>query len=339
MLAPMIRIWEPGAEIDGRYRLAEKIGEGGMGSVWRAEHLLLGSPVAVKLLSAHAEQDEESRARFLREAKASAFLRGHNVVQLLDFGVDGKTPYLVMELLEGETLHRRLKRLGGLEVHYAGWMLDQVAYAVGKAHRLGIWHRDLKPANIFLAKEGELETPKILDFGLAKLVSRDGATGITTTAQGMIIGTPFYMSPEQIRGGKKVDHRSDLWSLSIIAYECLTGRRPFESSSLGDLVMAICQEPIPPPSSHGPVPPGFDAWFERAAARDKDERFQSAQDWADALCRVLALPDNYRRHQTAPAAAAARTPASAWEKTIAESPPSAPASEGQATLVIDDVDD
>ncbi|MEQ9322679.1 MAG: serine/threonine-protein kinase, partial [Polyangiaceae bacterium] len=337
----MIRIWEPGVEIDGRYRLAEKIGQGGMGSVWRAEHLMLGTPVAVKLLSAHAEQDEESRARFLREAKASATLRGHNVVQLLDFGVDDTTPYIVMELLEGETLHARLKRLGGLEVVYTGWMLDQIAYAVGKAHRLGIWHRDLKPANVFLEREGDIETPKILDFGLAKLVSREGNPGITTTANGMLIGTPFYMSPEQIRGGKKVDHRSDLWSMSVIAYECITGKRPFQSTSLGDLVMAICQDPIPPPSSHGPVPRGFDDWFARASSREKDERFQTAKDWADALCRVLELPDNYRCHQVRPAATPGRTPASKWEKTLAEDGAQGPPQSalGADTVVIDSNDD
>lgn len=332
-----MRIWEPGVELDGRYRLAEKIGEGGMGAVWRAEHLMLGTPVAVKLLSTHAEQDEASRARFLREAKASATVRGHNVVQLLDFGVDDTTPYLVMELLEGETLQARLKRLGGLEAVYTGWMLDQIAYAVGKAHRLGIWHRDLKPANVFLEREGRLETPKILDFGLAKLVEREGVTGITTTSNGMLIGTPFYMSPEQIRGGKKVDHRSDLWSMSVIAYECITGRRPFQSASLGDLVMAICQDPITPPSSHGPVPAGFDEWFARAAARDKDERFQTAKDWADALCRVLNLPDSYRCHQVTPAATPTRTPASTWDKTLVEhdAPNPPPPSLESPTVVID----
>jgi serine/threonine-protein kinase len=300
----MIRVWESGAEIEGRYRLVEKIGEGGVGSVWRAEHMLLGTPVAIKLLSAHAEQDDDSRARFLREARANAFTRGHNVVQLLDFGVVGRgIPYLVMELLEGENLHQRLGRLRGLDASYTAWMLDQVAYAVGKAHRMGIWHRDLKPANIFLHFEDEIETPKVLDFGLAKLVSPEGVPGVTTTSTGMVLGTPFYMSPEQIRGGKHVDHRSDLWSMSIIAYECMTGVRPYEKSSLGDLVMAICQDPIPPPSTKGPVPDGFDDWFARATDRDKDERFQSAQDWADALCRVLGLADEQRRHRAAPAPA------------------------------------
>ncbi|MCA9619687.1 MAG: serine/threonine protein kinase [Myxococcales bacterium] len=285
----MIRVWEPGAEIDARYRLVERIGHGGMGSVWRAEHLMLGTPVAIKVLSAHAEADEDLRARFLREAKAAATLRGTNVVQLLDFGFDGRTPYLVMELLVGDTLSERLKRLGGLDVTYAGWVLDQVARAIAKAHRLGVLHRDLKPANIFLARDEDLEVPKILDFGLAKIANPPGVSGITTTAAGEILGTPFYMSPEQIRGGKRSDHRSDLWALSIIAYECVTGRRPFEATALGDLVLCICQDPIPPPSTHGPVPPGFDAWFARATEREKEDRFQSASEWADTLCAVLGL--------------------------------------------------
>jgi serine/threonine protein kinase len=299
----MIRIWKPGAEVDGRYRLAEIIGEGGVGSVWRAEHLMLGSPVAVKVLSAHAEADDESRARFLREAKASAALRGSNVVQLLDFGVDDETPFLVMELLEGENLQQRLDRLRGLDPLHTAWMLDQVAQTVGKAHKLGILHRDLKPANIFLANDGDVETPKLLDFGLAKLISSTGIPGITTTSAGVVLGTPFYMSPEQIRGGKTADHRSDLWSLSVIAYECITGRRPFSSTSLGDLVLSICQDPIAPPSEIGPVPPGFDEWFARGTERDKQARFQSATEWADSLCRVLQLPDDRRRHLGVPPAA------------------------------------
>ena len=128
--------------------------------------------------------------------------------------------------------------------------------------------------------------------------------------------------------------------MSVIAYECITGKRPFQSTSLGDLVMAICQDPIPPPSTHGPVPRGFDDWFERATSRDKDERFQTAKDWADALCRVLELPDNYRCHQVSPAASPSRTPASKWEKTLAEhdAPQVPPSSLGADTVVMDPED-
>ena len=333
----MIRVWEPGAEIDGRYRLVEPIGQGGMGSVWKAEHLMLGTPVAVKVLSAHAEGDEELRARFLREAKAAATLRGTNVVQLLDFGFDGPTPYIVMELLVGETLSARLKRLGGLDVHYTGWVLDQVSRAIGKAHRLGVLHRDLKPANIFLARDENLEVPKILDFGLAKIAAPPGVTGITTTAAGEILGTPFYMSPEQIRGGKRTDHRSDLWALAVIAHECITGKRPFTATALGDLVLCICQDPIPPPSTHGPVPPGFDAWFARATQRDKDARFRSATEFGDALCAVLGIPDSQRTQFARPAHTAmpsATTPLRGTNPGAAR--PRAPGFDPAATIVMDD---
>jgi len=165
--------------------------------------------------------------------------------------------------------------------------VTHIGRAVARAHEAGIVHRDLKPENVFLIRNEDEEIAKVLDFGVAKVsVSELGQEG-TRTRTGSILGTPYYMSPEQAQGNKAVDTRSDLWSLGVIAFECLTGKRPFYSDGLGDLVLQICIREIPVPSEYGSVPLGFDAWFARACARDPDARFQSARELTDALREVL----------------------------------------------------
>ncbi|HEY4107068.1 MAG TPA: protein kinase [Polyangiaceae bacterium] len=272
----------------GRYRLDERLGAGGMGSIWRAQHLVLAAPVAVKLIDREAVADEETLGRFMREAQSAATLRSPHVVQILDYGVDDKLPFIVMELLDGENLAQRLRRVGRLSSAETARIITHIGRAVGRAHEAGIVHRDLKPENVFLIRNEDEEIAKVLDFGVAK-VSSVGALGQegTRTRTGSILGTPYYMSPEQAQGNKTVDHRSDLWSLGVIAFECLTGKRPFYSDGLGDLVLQICIRDIPVPSDIASVALGFDAWFARAVARDPDARFQSARELTDALREVL----------------------------------------------------
>jgi serine/threonine-protein kinase len=276
-----------GRVLSSRYRLESQLGEGGMGAIWRAEHLALGVPVAVKLIDPAISRDESMLARFLREAQAAASLRSPHVVTVLDYGVDEGRPFIVMELLEGENLRHRLKRLGRLGPSDTARILSHVARAVGRAHEAGIIHRDLKPENVFLVQNEDDELAKVLDFGVAKLDQGDALPSATRTRTGTLLGTPHYMSPEQVQGNKVVDYRSDLWSLGVIAFECLTGLRPFDSPGLGDLVLRICTYPIPVPSSLASVPAEFDRWLTRALARDPNERFQSARELAESLRDAL----------------------------------------------------
>jgi len=281
---------EPNRVLAGRYRLEVRLGQGGMGAIWRAEHLVLQAPVAVKLIDREAVPDEDTLARFLREAKSAAALRSPHVVQIIDYGVEGPIPFMVMELLEGENLAQRLKRMRRLSRQDTARVLTHVGRAVGRAHEAGIVHRDLKPENVFLVKNEDDEIAKVLDFGVAKVerAALEGPEG-TRTRTGSILGTPYYMSPEQAQGNKTVDSRSDLWSLGVIAFECLTGKRPFYSDGLGDLVLTICVRDLPVPSDVAPVPLGFDAWFAKACARDPENRFQTARELTDALREALGL--------------------------------------------------
>jgi serine/threonine protein kinase len=277
----------PGFVMAGKYRLDALLGKGGMGSVWKAYHLTLESPIALKLIDPTIASSEEARARFMREARAAAALRSPNVVQTFDFGVEDGVPFIAMEMLIGESLQERLTRQRVLHPAVAAQVMTQVCRAIGKAHEAGIIHRDLKPDNIFIVRNEDEEVAKVLDFGVAKATGRLGDSAASKTATGAILGTPYYMSPEQAQGNKSVDWRTDLWALAVITFEALVGRRPFESDGLGDLLMQICAAPIPIPSQHAQVPPGFDAWFSRATQRDVTQRFQSAKEQAAALRTVL----------------------------------------------------
>ncbi|MGC4067759.1 MAG: serine/threonine-protein kinase [Polyangiaceae bacterium] len=225
-----------------KYLLIERLGEGGFGSIWRAEHQVLKSPVAVKLIDLEVARREGAVERFLREAQATAALRSPHVVQILDYGLDHRDeggticeqPFIVMELLEGENLAERIARIGALSPLDVVRVVTHVARAMSRAHELGIVHRDLKPENIFLVSNGDEEIAKVLDFGVAKIASPMDLRGETYTQTGSLVGTPYYMSPEQAQGNKTVDHRSDLWALGVIAFEMLTGKRPFDSDALGD---------------------------------------------------------------------------------------------------------
>lgn len=279
---------EPGTVLADKYRLESVLGVGGMGTVYRAEHLALKAPVAIKVIDREVAEGDVALARFMREAQSAASLRSPHVVQILDYGMEGNRPFMVMEMLEGEPLADRIRRLGRLAPQDTYRIISHIARAVSRAHEADIIHRDLKPDNVFLVHNEGDEIAKVLDFGVAKVESTqlDGA-GHTRT--GSLLGTPYYMSPEQAQGNKHIDARSDLWALGVIAFECLTGRRPFSSDGLGDLVLQICIRDIPIPSKVLPVPPGFDAWFKKACARDPDERFQTARELALELRPALGL--------------------------------------------------
>jgi serine/threonine-protein kinase len=281
-----------GAEriLANKYRLITMLGQGGMGSVWRGEHLALQSPVAIKLIDPLLMADPEACSRFMREAQSAASLRSAHVVQILDYGVDGETPYIVMELLEGESLASRLRRVQRLSPAETARIIGDVCRAVARAHQAGIVHRDLKPDNIYLVPDDENEVAKVLDFGIAKSAMPGMAPG-SGTRTGAMLGTPYYMSPEQASGSKRVDWRTDLWALGIIAFECITGSRPFEEETLGGLVLAICTEELPRPSAVAQVPPGFDEWFARAVNRNQEHRFQSAKELAQTLSALCGAFD------------------------------------------------
>ncbi len=283
-----------GHVIDGRYQLESKLGEGGMGAVWRARHVTLKSPVAIKLINPSLASSESALQRFMLEAQSSAALRSTHIVQVFDFGVVDGVPYIAMELLNGESLADRLERVRRLSVNDTARIMTEVSRAVSHAHSAGVIHRDLKPDNIFLVQEAHAEVAKVLDFGIAKVTGGSfDATTDSGTKTGTLIGTPHFVSPEQARGNKTVDLRSDLWALGVITYECICGFRPFDSDGLGDLLMKICFEHPPPPSSQAQVPAGVDAWMARALAKDPNQRFQSATEMFEAFAALLSQPGLY----------------------------------------------
>ncbi len=289
---------EPGEVIAGRYRLVDELGRGGVGTVWRAVDTHSGLELAIKLIEpadAAGNTSTTKVGRFLREARAMQRLRSPHVVQVFDHGSctapsDGRDLiYLTMELLTGEALRDRLRRETKLSADVTLRVMSHLGRAIGLAHQRGILHRDIKPANIFLCERDDgAFTAKVLDFGMAKSL----ATPLSTvdpvhTEHGRPIGTPYYMSPEQARGLTHVDHRTDLWALGVIAYECLIGERPFVGKSLARVFASIAAGPIPVPSQHGEVPLGFDGWFAKAVERDVQRRFQSTKLMIEELQEVL----------------------------------------------------
>jgi len=298
----------PGDVLADKFRLDSLLGQGGMGSVWRAHHLSLNSPVALKLIDPSLAVHPDARARFMREAQAAAALRSPHVVQTFDFGLHDDIPFIAMELLEGETLADRLDRDKTIAPALTAQVMTHVARAMSKAHDAGIVHRDLKPDNVFLVHNEDEVVAKVLDFGVAKATGGTSLQSDSKTRTGALLGTPYYMSPEQAQGDKTVDWRSDLWSMAIITYECLLGHRPFDSDGLGNLLVQICVAPVPVPSQRGSVPPGFDAWFARATERDPTLRLQSAREFARTLREALTGESPRASQTSSPAFDAAGRP-------------------------------
>ena len=246
-----------------RYRLDELIGRGGMASVWRATDTVLGRPVAVKRLHPGLIADEEHAERFRREALLVARLSHSNLVRLLDRGEDADGPYLVMELVDGENLKSLVRREGALPPEEAVRICVEVGRALAYAHAQGVVHRDIKAQNVLLTPDGGV---KLTDFGIARLMEADGEPGLTRTD--MLVGSADYLSPEQA-DGRPVDARTDVYSLGIVLYECLTGRLPFPGEGFVAVAMRHCSEPLPDPRVLAPAVPGWlAATAQRAAAKE-----------------------------------------------------------------------
>jgi serine/threonine-protein kinase len=277
---------QPGTVIAGKYRLERELGRGAMGTVWAAMHTTLGQRVAIKLIAGEQSQSAEARHRFGVEAKAAARLRSRHVVQVYDDGEapDG-TPYIVMEYLDGQTLEQRLEANRDIGLREAVRITCHVGRALARAHAQGIVHRDLKSGNIFIAKSEDDElgwVAKVLDFGVAKLLTE--AHGPSATKTGTIVGTPLFMSPEQIRGASAVDHRADLYSLGMVFYNMVTGSHAFDGPSYSDVLVAICTRTLPDIRVAAPwLPAPLGSWFDKACAREREARFQSADEMLEAL--------------------------------------------------------
>jgi serine/threonine-protein kinase len=257
-----------------------------MGSVWLAEDRTLGTEVAIKIIGERVIRDRNARARFDREAHIVAKLTSRHIVRVFDYGeTDTGELFMVMEHLVGESLRDRLRARKRLSIEETARMLAQLCRAAHRAHEVGLVHRDLKPENIFLAREDEDEIVKVLDFGLAKATDPLQTGGADPTRTGALLGTPHYMSPEQAQGLRTIDHRSDLWTLGVVAFECLAGR-PFRAPSLMAIIEKVLVAPIPAPSEVAPdadIPPEIDAWMKKALARPPGDRFGSARELAEAF--------------------------------------------------------
>jgi len=278
----------PGTTL-GPYEMIARIGAGGMGEVWRARDERLGRDVAIKILPAELTKDAERLHRFELEARTAGSLNHPNLVTIFDSGTADGMPYIVMELLEGETLRDRISDVGRLQLRKMVDYSIQVATGLAAAHEKGIVHRDLKPENLFVCKDGRV---KILDFGLAKLTAAgdgsdpEASTQRMATAPGVVMGTVAYMSPEQVRG-QKVDHRTDIFSFGAILFEMISGRRPFQGNTAADLMSAILHDdPADVSTISGDVPPALSGIVLHCLEKSPDERFQSVRDLAFHLQTV-----------------------------------------------------
>src|SRR6185503_7403464 len=286
-----------GLILDSKYKLIESLGQGGMGSVFRAQRLHIGDEVAVKLLHHDLVREEKALERFRREARAAAMIRHPNVVSIHDFN-DGtgnaSQPYIVMELVRGMSLGDLLRREGRMSPQRAVQLMHDICTGVGVAHRQGLLHRDLKPDNVIVvppSHEGDEETAKVVDFGLAKVRDVTAQTALTQT--GAVLGTLYYMSPEQC-SGEEIDARADVYSLGAMLYEMLTGAPPFRSNNFAGLISKHLHEPPP----HFPAGLGVSAAIEavclRALAKNRDQRQPDAIAFGRDLQKALTAPVSYQ---------------------------------------------
>jgi eukaryotic-like serine/threonine-protein kinase len=270
----------PGTRL-GKYEIVRRLGAGGMGAVYEGIHTEIGRRVAVKVLSAAIAATPGARVRFLREAQLTTKVRHPHIVDVTDIGNEGGQAYIVMELLQGQDLSQRLESSPLSPQELADYLLP-VCAAVSAAHRAGITHRDLKPQNIFLSRSALSLQPKVLDFGISKGTDGVGAGSLTGT--GGVIGTPFYFAPEQILDPKSAGPASDQYALGVIMYECLTGRRPFESDNLFMVFQAIVVGEAAPPRQLRPdIPAALEQVILRAMSHDARRRFASTDELGRAL--------------------------------------------------------
>jgi tRNA A-37 threonylcarbamoyl transferase component Bud32 len=275
---------QPGATLLGKYRVERVIGVGGMGAVVGARHLQLDERVAIKFLLPEMLANEEIVQRFLREARAAIKIRSEHCVRVLDVGkLENGAPYMVMEFLEGQDLAAVVEKQRPLAVSdVVDWVL-QASEALAEAHAIGIVHRDLKPANLFLTRRAD-GTPsvKVLDFGISKQAASGADAGVTKTQA--VLGSPRYMSPEQMRSTKDVDARADVWALGAVVYELVAGVPPFDAETMTALCAAILQDSPRPMQAHRPdVPPELDAAVAGSLEKDRDRRYPNVAHLAAAL--------------------------------------------------------
>lgn len=279
---------KPGEILGAKYQVERVIGEGGMGLVVAARHMELGHLVAIKCLHASALGHEGAVIRFEREARAAATLTSEHVARVIDVGrFENGSPYMVMEFLEGEDLFSMLRREGALSIADTVRFASHAADGLGEAHAAGIIHRDVKPSNLFAARRKKGGSViKVLDFGIAKTIGGTGEHGLTATQA--LIGSPQYMSPEQVRESRTLDARTDIWALGVTMYECLTGRKPFDAPGMVDLCFAIVQQP---PASiiaqRQDVPPRLEAVIFKCLAKDPADRYASMGDLQQELVMIL----------------------------------------------------
>jgi serine/threonine protein kinase len=285
-----------GRTLNNRYQVERKIGEGGFGAVFEGKQLATGRPVALKILHPHSVADATVVARFRREAEACSQLRNPHTVTIYDFDqTEDGVLYLAMELVRGESLQEIQHRDGVIEASRALSILDQVAEALSEAHDKGIVHRDMKPENIMVERRGGADFVKVLDFGIAKILSGEGSKIIPAlTAIGQTVGTLEFMSPEQLRG-KALDGRSDIYALGMVAYEMLTGQLPFKGAkSTTEVIQFHLQEAAPPPSSLRPdlaIPTAVDEVVLKMVAKGCEDRHESAAALRQHIADVLATLD------------------------------------------------
>lgn len=285
-----------GQVIAGKYELVRLLGKGAMGEVWLATHNSLGGEFAIKLVEPADDIEAETAAgRFQLEAQIAAKLsrKTRHIVSVSDHGEEEGLAYLVMELLEGESLEARSKRIGPLPLPEVAAIVSQIARALGLAHEAGIFHRDLKPANVWLGRDedGRLLV-KLLDFGIARSVKPFRTRSPFATSKDMVLGTPSYMSPEQARGLATLDYRCDLWALAVVAYEALTRAIPFEGETVEDIFLSICTFRVVPALARRPdLPPAIEAFFARAFAPQLEERYVNADELAAAFEGLVSAED------------------------------------------------
>ena len=316
-----------GEVISGRYRVDRLLGAGSMGFVVAAWHLELDQPVALKLLNPDVFEQGEATMRFRREVRAAARIKSEHVCRVIDVGtLEHGAPYMVMELLDGNNLEEELQQRGPLPVPEAVLYILEAVEALAEAHAAGIIHRDLKPANLFVARRADRSRLlKVLDFGISKsMIESQSSRDMSLTRTGVIIGSPLYMSPEQMRSTKDADAVSDVWALGAILFQLITGRPPYEGETIPELCAKLFTEDAPPPSTvRQGLPPNLDVVLHRSLARDPARRFQSVAELGAALVefapaagrvhverarRVLQAAEGRRPTSTAPGPIASDSP-------------------------------
>ena len=283
---------EPGQIIEGKYRIVRLLGEGGMGAVYEGENAAIQRRVAIKVLHANVADNLDAVGRFEKEAQAAGRIGSDHITEVLDLGQLSASGdrFMVMEYLDGVTLSQRIKDRGRLTAAEAAPAIAQLLDGLAAAHEAGIIHRDLKPDNVFLlkSKAGRKDFVKILDFGISKFNRLAGDSAMSLTRTGAVMGTPYYMSPEQAKGSKEIDLRSDLYSVGVILYEAITGQVPFNADTFNELIFKIVLEMPPPPEQLVPdLDPAFAAILRKSMAREAPQRFQTAAEFQAALMQWM----------------------------------------------------